>query len=77
MENITNKIDKILSYKTYTDRKKIDTLLDMDADLYCNMGKETSKTERLEAKKKSRIIYRAIKSVCNDTGNLFLQHMDR
>ena len=75
--NIINKIDKILNYKTYSDKQKIDSLLEIDANLYCNLGKETNKTERLEVKRYSKLIYKAIKSINADTGNLFLQHMDQ
>ena len=56
-------IEKILGYKTYSIRRKIDSLLEMDAEIYCNLGSESTKTERLEAKKQSKAIYRAIKKL--------------
>ena len=31
-------IDKIVSFTSWSDKKKIDKLLEIDADLYCNLG---------------------------------------
>jgi hypothetical protein len=74
---VTYLIDKILNYKTYSVRKKIDALLEMDANIYCNLGIDSTKTERLEAKKQSRAIYRAIKELDKDMGHKLLYHMDK
>lgn len=68
-------VDKILNYKL-SDRKKIDRLLELDATMYCNLGIESSKNERREVKKQSKIIYRAIKTINKDLGNSLLQAMD-
>ena len=46
-------IDKILGYTSWKDKKKIDTLLEIDADLYTNLGKESSKTQIENVKKGS------------------------
>jgi hypothetical protein len=43
-----NDIQKILDFTSWNDKKKIDTLLEIDATLYCNMGLETTKTQRQE-----------------------------
>lgn len=69
-------INKILEFKTWSNERKIDSLLEMDADLYCNMGLETNKTQRLETKKKSRRIYHAIKQVDSSLGEKLLYFMD-
>ena len=37
---LTFMIDKILNYKTYTDRMKIDALLEIDCNNYANLGSE-------------------------------------
>jgi hypothetical protein len=66
-------IDKILSYTSWKDKKKIDTLLQIDADLYTNLGKESSKTQIENVKKASKKIYRAIKTVDEYTGRLLLR----
>jgi hypothetical protein len=74
---ITYLIDKILNYKTYSIKRKIDSLLEMDANIYCNLGIDSTKTERLEAKKLSKQIYRAIKILDPQDGNKLLYHMDK
>ena len=66
-------IDKILGYTTWKDKKKIDTLLQIDADLYTNLGMESSKTQVENVKKASRKIYKAIKTIDEYTGRLFLR----
>ena len=69
-------IEKILNYKSYSTRKKIDTLLEMDMNLYINMGADSTKTERSDTKKKSRKIYLAIKKLDKEMGSNFLKYMD-
>jgi cob(I)alamin adenosyltransferase len=73
MKYTINDIEKIIEYKTWSDKRKIDTLLEIDADLYCNMGKDSSKTEREAVKVQSRKIYRLIKSIDEYTGKLMLR----
>jgi hypothetical protein len=67
-------IDKILNYKTVSIKDKIDRLLELDANMYTELGSDSTKTERLEAKKKSRIIYRAIKTLNKDLGEMLLKN---
>ena len=38
-------IDKILGFTSWSDKRKIEKLLEIDADLYCNLGKESTKTD--------------------------------
>jgi len=71
-----NDITKIVGYKTWSDKKKIDTLLEMDALMYCDMGMESSKTYKKNVKKKSRKIYYAIKQVDSDLGEKLIHAMD-
>jgi hypothetical protein len=71
------KIDKILNYKTISINQKIDRLLEIDANNYTNLGTDSTKTEIEQVKKESRFIYRAIKTLDKELGNLFLQHQDR
>ena len=54
-------IDKILGYTSWKDKKKIDTLLEIDADLYTNLGKESSKTQIENVKKASKKYTRQLK----------------
>lgn len=72
-----DKIDKILAYKTVSDKEKIDRLLFMDADQYTNLGIESTKTAKENTKRNSRRIYRAIKTINDDMGSRFLRLMDK
>ena len=67
-------IDKIINYKTVSTKDKIDRLLELDANMYTELGSDSTKTERLEAKKKSKVIYRAIKTLNKDLGEMLLKN---
>lgn len=67
-------IDKILNYKTVSIKDKIDRLLELDANMYTELGCDSTKTERLETKKKSKTIYRAIKILDKDLGDMLLKN---
>ena len=56
-------IEKITEFKSWSKKRKVDALLEIDADLYCNLGKESTKTEIENIKIQSRKIYRLIKKV--------------
>ena len=66
-------IEKILNFTSWSKKRKIDTLFEIDADLYCNLGSDSSKTEVENVKKQSRKIYRAIKTIDEYTGRLLLR----
>jgi len=70
-------VDKILNYKTILTRDKIDRLLELDANQYCNIGIDTPITKKFEVKKNSRYIYRAIQKLDYDMGSNFLQAQDK
>lgn len=70
-------IERVLSYKTWTDKRKIDALLEYDCSMYTNLGSESTKTERENTKKKSRHIYRAISKINYKEGKDYLWHMDK
>ena len=76
MAYTTDDIDKILSFKTWSDKRKMDELLRMDCALYCSLGKESTTSERDEVKKKSRKIYKALKTFDSQSGEIFLNAMD-
>ena len=73
MDYTVEDIDKILEFSSWSDRKKIDTLLEIDADLYCNLGKESTKTDIENVHKQSRKIYKAIKAVDSYEGGFLLR----
>tara|TARA_R110001606_G_scaffold62919_1_gene146175 strand:+ start:1018 stop:1251 length:234 start_codon:yes stop_codon:yes gene_type:complete len=56
--------------------ERIDQLLFEDANMYTNLGSDSTKVEKAEVKKNSRAIYRAIKDLDESTGKLLLQHQD-
>ena len=56
--------------------ERINQLLEMDATMYTNLGSDSTKSEKQEVKKNSRIIYRAIRDLDIETGKLLLQHQD-
>jgi len=63
-----DKILKILGYKTWSDNRKIDALLELDVNMYTNLGTESTKKDRASVAKESRFIYRAIKSIDEKLG---------
>jgi len=57
----------------WTDKKKIDTLLEIGAVIEANLGIDSTIAERNEAKKQQRYIYRIIKKLEPDTGDLLMR----
>ena len=70
---IRQKIDKIMSYKTYTDEDKIDRLLEINAEIYTNIGTDTNKSEIQQAESDSKYIYRNIQKLDDRVGRLLLR----
>ena len=77
MEYTLDGIEKILNFKTWSDKKKVDELLRIDCWLYCNLGMDSSNQEKLEVRKKSRVIYVKIKKINPLMGEMFLQNLDK
>lgn len=69
-------IEKILEFKTWSHKQKIDELLRIDCNLYANLGSDSTKTDKETVKKKSRIIYKLIKTIDSVMGESFLYAMD-
>ncbi len=46
-------IDKIVEFKTWTIKQKLDELFRIDCDMYTNLGIESTKKERDEVKRMS------------------------
>jgi hypothetical protein len=70
-------IDKIIEFKSWSVRKITDELLRIDCSQYTNLGSDSLKSERIEVKKNSRKIYRAIKTVDSELGSRLLDAMDK
>tara|TARA_R100000935_G_scaffold36405_1_gene57406 strand:+ start:222 stop:461 length:240 start_codon:yes stop_codon:yes gene_type:complete len=69
-------IDKIIGYTSWSVKQKVDTLLFIDCTLYTNLGKDSTQTERLITKAKSKKIYKAIAKVDSKIGTLILKAFD-
>jgi len=57
-------------------QERTDKLLKLDCNMYTELGSESSKAERLEAKKNSKFIYKQIKGIDETSGNLLLKSLD-
>ena len=50
-------ISKITRFKTWSIKKKVDTLLRIDSHMYTNLGLDSTAAEKKKAKTTSRKIY--------------------
>jgi len=71
-----DRIRKITNYKTWSVKRKVDELLEMDAIQYTNLGKDSTSTEKKQVKQLSKKIYKAIAYVSPIDGHLLRSHMD-
>lgn len=69
---LQDRVLKIVGYKTWSDKRKIDALLEIDANAYTNLGSDSTKTEVEQTRRDSRFIYRAIKSIDETLGKELL-----
>jgi len=69
-------IEEFTGFKSWTDKRKIDTLLEIDCSLYAHLGTDSTKAEKEEVKRKSIDIYRTIKTLDKKMGDLFLYSED-
>ena len=69
-------IEKFMEFKTWTNKDKIDKLLEIDCSLYAHLGTDSTKAEKEEVKRKSVDIYRTIKTLYKKMGDLFLYSED-
>jgi hypothetical protein len=76
MEYNVSDIDKILAFKTWTDKQKMDRLLHIDAIMYANLGTDSTRAERKAVKSNSKRIYKAILTLDKKIGDLLLKEMD-
>ena len=72
-----NLINKIFSYTSISTKDKVDKLLEIDANQYTNLGKDSTASEKTQVKKNSKYIYKTIKKIDNSLGVMFLQHIDK
>ena len=69
-------IEKILEFKTWTNKDKIDKLLEIDCSLYAHLGTDSTRAEKDEVKRRSIEIYRIIKTLDKQLGDELLYSED-
>lgn len=76
MEYKYNDIEKVLEFKTWSNKRKIDELFRIDCEMYTNLGMDSTKTERERVKAKSKAIYKTISKIDASVGKHLLFSMD-
>jgi len=74
--DIEERIRKIQGYKTWSIKRKVDELLEIDAINYTNLGIDSSKADKKAVKDISRKIYRAISVINPLDGYILEAHMN-
>jgi len=69
-------LNKIVGFKTWTIKKKVDTLLEIDVNLYCNLGSDSKDSEKKKVKAISRKIYKVISLISPSDGYMLEAHMN-
>jgi len=73
---IEDRIQKIKNYKSWSLKKKVDALLEIDAHMYTCLGIDSTVKEKKEVKTISRKIYKAISSISPMDGYILEAHMN-
>lgn len=68
MEYNYEDVDKVVNFSSWNDNKKIHELFRIDSYMYANLGTDSTKREKDDVRRKSRYIYRAIKSINHAIG---------
>lgn len=76
MEYKYEDVDKIVEFKSWSDKKKISELFRIDSYMYTNLGTDSTKSDREKVKRKSKYIYRAISRIDPKIGKEMLYFMD-
>jgi len=69
-------IQKVIDFKSWADKKKIDELLRIDCTMYTNLGLDSLKKDREETKRRSKVIYKAISKIDEVFGKSLIYQMD-
>lgn len=68
-------IEKVVNFKTWNKKQKVDELLRIDAEMHMELGIDSTKKEIADTEKRSRKIYKEISKLDPITGSLFLRAM--
>jgi hypothetical protein len=77
MENVEQYVEEILSKEEWSDKEKKDELYRIDCKMYTNLGIDSTKADRKEVKRLSRVIYKAIQKIDPQEGTQLLQAIDK
>ena len=69
-------VSQIIKNDKLTIKEKKDKLFEMDSIMYTKLGTDSTKTEREETKKRSRLIYRGIREIDFYLGCALLRTQD-
>ena len=69
-------VNKIIKNEKLTEKEKKDKLFEIDCIMYTKLGIDSTKTEKEETKKRSRIIYRGIREIDFYLGCALLRTQD-
>ena len=78
MEDLTIRklAEKIAKDFQLSVKERTDSILEMDAISYQNLGIDSSKTEKNKVKSDSKYLYKLIKGFNETDGKLLLNHLD-
>ena len=76
MEYNYKDIESVMSFKTWSDRRKIDELLRIDTYMYTNLGSDSTKKDKEAVKRKSKEIYRVINKIDPLIGSPLIKNVD-
>lgn len=69
-----DKATAILNRRNITEKSKIDRLLELNADIYTNLGTDSTITDKKNAQVDSNFIYRAIMQLDYNLGKFLIQN---
>jgi len=69
-------VNEIIKNETLTTKQKKDKLFEIDSIMYTKLGTDSTKTEREDTKRKSRVIYRGIREIDFYLGCALLRTQD-
>jgi hypothetical protein len=69
-------VNEIIKNEKLTEKEKKDKLFEMDCKMYTKLGTDSTKTEKEETKKRSRVIYRGIREIDFYLGCALLRTQD-
>ena len=69
-------VNEIIKNERLTLKEKKDRLFEMDCIMYTKLGTDSTKTEKEETKKRSRVIYRGIREIDFYLGCALLRTQD-